>query len=304
MSTYKNEVSKVTIPISYPADPVQPNQAVFSTDLLQTFETYTRPSYLAAFGVQSPGFDSTRPAQFWFDSTAAAFPPSQLMSYLQIQLTPSADGSTAPARMVPLSIPAGQAATANIPGLVVYPAYVVAQTTAASGGSLVNPSILSNYSDALVLAAALGLPASSAIAGPALTWNGETRGDWMIVLPGNPNPYYAGTLLLDQYANGIGAPGVWSIRNSGTVNAQAVWTPVPPGPDGISTGVPEVTTPVPVRALLSNEVFVPAGMTGGVMVARTDLASPSVLGTAVGFSQQDAVMLAAIYGALFPADAA
>ena len=65
-----------------------------------------------------------------------------------------------------------------------------------------------------------------------------------------------------------------------------------------------MTTPVPVRALLSNEVFVPAGMTGGVMVARTDLASPSVLGTALGFSQQDAVMLAAIYGALFPADAA
>jgi hypothetical protein len=165
----------------------------------------------------------------------------------------------------------------------------------------VNPSVLSNYSDALALAAALGLPASAAIAGPALTWNSETRGDWMIVLPGNQNPYYVGTLLLDQYSNGIGAPGAWSIRNSGTVNAQAVWTPVPIGPDGISTGAPTQTTPVPVRALLPNEVFVAAGIGGGVMVARTDLASPSVLGTSVGFSQQDAVMLAAIYGALFPA---
>jgi hypothetical protein len=90
------------------------------------------------------------------------------------------------------------------------------------------------------------------------------------------------------------------VRNGGTPNAQAVWTPVPPGPDGITTGVPTATTPVPVRALLSNERFVPAGIGGGVMVARTDLASPSVLGTAVGFSQQDAIMLAAIYGALFP----
>ncbi len=290
--------------ISYPADPVQPNQAVFSTDMLQTFQAYTRPGYLLAFGVQAPSFDATRPAQYWFDSTAVPLPPTQLMTYLQVQLTPSADGSTPPAQMVPLTVPAGQAATPNIPGLATYPPYVVAQTTATSGGSLVNPSVLSNYSDALVLASELGLPASSAIAGPALTWNGETRGDWMIVLPGNPNPYYVGTLLLDQYSNGIGSPGAWSIRNSGTVNAQAIWTPVPPGPDGISTGAPEVTTPVPVRALLSNEKFVPAGIGGGVMVARTDLASPSVLGTAVGFSQQDAVMLAAIYGALFPADAA
>ena len=165
-----------------------------------------------------------------------------------------------------------------------------------------NPGILSSYSDALAMAAALGLPASAVIAGPALTWNSETRGDWMVVLPGNPNPYYVGTLLLDQYAGGVGSPGSWKIRNSGTPNAQAMWTPVPPGPDGINSGIPTVTTPVPIRGLLANEKFVPAGVGGGVMVARTDLASPSVLGTNVGFSQQDAVMLAAIYSALFPAD--
>lgn len=289
-----------TVMKSFPADPAQPNQAVYSTDLLQTFQAFTRASYLAAFGVQAPSFDATRPAQYWFDSTAAPLPANQMMSYLQIQLTPSADGSTPPAQLVSLTIPAGQAATPNIPGLVSYPAYVIAPTTAASGGSLVNPSVLSNYSDALALAAALGLPASSVISGPALTWNGETRGDWMIVLPGNPNPYYAGTLLVDQYANGIGSPGAWSTRNAGTANAQAVWTPVPAGPDGITTGIPTEITPVPVRALLANEKFVPAGIGAGVMVARIDLASPSVLGTAVGFSQQDAVMLAAIYGALFP----
>lgn len=296
MSTFVTE--------SFPADPAQPNQAVYSTDLLQTFQPFTRASYLAAFAVQAPSFNAARPAQYWFDSTAAALPPGQMMTYLQIELTPSADGSTPPAAMVPLTIPAGQAATPNIPGLVTYPAYVIAPTTATSGGSLVNPSVLSNFSDALMLAAALGLPASAVIAGPALTWNSETRGDWMIVLPGNPNPYYAGTLLVDQYANGIGSPGAWSIRNAGTANAQAVWTPVAPGPDGITTGIPTETTPVPVRALLANEKFVPAGIGAGVMVARTDLASPSVLGTAVGFSQQDAVMLAAIYGALFPAGGA
>jgi hypothetical protein len=294
------EVLKMNSPISYPDVPAQPNQAVFSTDLLQTFQGYTRASYLAAFGVQAPSFDAARPAQYWFDSTAASLAANQAMSYLQVQLTPSADGSIAPAQVVPLSIPAEQAGAPNIPGVVTYPPYVVAQTTAASGGSLVNPSVLSNFSDALVMAAALGLPASAVIAGPALTWNSETRGDWMIVLPGNPNPYYVGTLLLDQYAEGIGSPGAWSIRNLGTPNAQAVWTPVPAGADGITTGVPNETIPVPIRALLSNEKFVPAGI-GGVMVARTDLASPSVLGTAVGFSQQDAVMLAAIYGALFPA---
>jgi len=286
----------MTTPVSYPADPVQPNQAVFSTDLLQTFAAYSRAGYLAAFGVQAPSFDSTRPAQYWFDSTAVQLPANQVVSYLQIQLEP--------AQIIPLTVPADQAATPNIPGLATYPAYVVAQTTATSGESLVNPSILSDYSDGLILAADLGLAASSVIAGPALTWNSETRGDWMMVLPGNPNPYYVGTLLLDQYSNGIGSPGAWSIRNAGTPNAQAVWTPVPPGPDGIIISIPTQTTPVPVRALLSDEVFVPAGMTGGVMVARTDLASPSVLGTAVGFSQQDAVMLAAIYGALFPGDAA
>jgi hypothetical protein len=290
----------MTSRLSYPAIPVQPNQGVYSTDLLQTFSTFTRAGYLAAFGVQAPSFDSTRPAQYWFDSTAASLPAGQEMNYLQIELTPSADGSTAPARVVSLSIPAGQAATPNIAGVVTYPAYVVAQTTASSGGSLVNPTILSNYSDALAMAAALELPASSVIAGPPLTWNGETRGDWMIVLPGNPNPYYVGTLLVDQYANGVGSPGAWSIRNGGTPNAQAVWTPAPAGPDGITSGIPAETTPVPIRALAANEKFVPAGIGGGVMVARTDLASPSVLGTNVGFSQQDAVMLAAIYSALIP----
>jgi hypothetical protein len=282
-------------PRSYPANPVQPDQAVFSTEQLQIFQPYTRAGYLLAFGVQAPSFDATRPAQYWFDSTAVGLPANQAMNYLQVQL--------APAEIVPLTVPAGQAAAPNIPGLVVYPPYVVAQTTATSGGSLVNPSVLSDYSDALILAAELGLAASSVIAGPALTWNSETRGDWMMVLPGNPNPYYVGTLLLDQYANGIGSPGAWSIRNPGTPNAQALWTPVPPGPDGITTGIPTQTTPVPVRALLPNEVFVPAGMTGGVMLARTDLASPSVLGTVTGFSQQDAVMLAAIDGALFPGNA-
>ena len=292
-----------TVVLSYPAEPAQPNQAVFSTDLLQTFQSYTRASYLAAFGVQAPSFDSTRPEQNWFDSTAAAFPATLEMSYWQIQLTPSVDGSTAPAQVVPLTIPAAQAATPNVPGVVTYPPYIVAPTTAMSGPALVTPTVLSDYSDALALAVALGLPASAVIAGPALTWNGETRGDWMIVLPGNPNPYYVGSLIAIQYANGIGWPGTWSVRNSGTVNAEADWTPVPTGPDGISNP-PTSTTPIPIRALLPNEKLVPAGLGGGVMVARTDLASPSVLGTAVGFSQQDAVMLAAIYAALLPADAA
>jgi hypothetical protein len=292
-----------TVVLSFPADPAQPNQAVFSTDLLQTFQSYTRASYLAAFSVQAPSFDSTLPEQSWFDSTAAALTATQEMSYWQIQLTPSVDGSTAPAQVVPLTIPAGQAATPNIPGVVTYPPYIVAPTTAQSGPALVTPTILSDYSDALAMAAALGLPVSSIIMGVTLTWNQETRRTWEIVVPGNPNPYYVGDLLGDQYANGIGSPGAWSIQNPGTSMAGPVWTPVPQGPDGISNP-PTSATPIPIRALLANEKLVPAGLGGGVMVARTDLASPSVLGTLVGFSQQDAVMLAAIYAALVPADAA
>src|ERR1700677_1863228 len=95
-------------PTSYPADPAQPNQAVYSTDLLQTFQPFTRASYLSAFAVQAPGFDATRPARYWFDSRSASLPPDQSMSDLQIELTPSADGSTPPGVIVPLTIPAGQ----------------------------------------------------------------------------------------------------------------------------------------------------------------------------------------------------
>ena len=57
-------------PVSVPAVPPQPNQAVYGFQELALFKSYTRESYRAAFGVEPPPWDPSRLKKTWFDSTA------------------------------------------------------------------------------------------------------------------------------------------------------------------------------------------------------------------------------------------
>jgi len=258
----------------------QPNYPYYSEQLLNLFQTFTRAGYEQFYGVQAPNFDATQPAKYWQDDAAAGLPPSQTVTYnLYVQAPGSAEPQGPPASIEAFTIAAGVAATVNIPGDETYPPYTPASTTATYGGALINPQVFSTQDQGLAIVAALGLAPSVLIdatwsaAGPdAYQANGETRRMWAIVLPNDPaaRAWYVGDLLAAEYAQGVGFPGSWSIVNGTNGVPAIVWTAVSLGPDGISSGVPMTSVPVPVRPLFPNEEFVVAGI-GAVMIRRTDL---------------------------------
>src|SRR5260370_36767745 len=114
-------------PTSVPVVPVQPDQTTYGPDALALFKTFTRDTYLAAFGVQAPTWDASRPPKFWFDSTVDASAPSNVAVYKAI------DSSSGTPALRQLVIPAAEAAAVNLPGRGPYPPYVGAPlgTTAA-----------------------------------------------------------------------------------------------------------------------------------------------------------------------------
>lgn len=284
-------MSNINLPTSIPQYPPQPDQAIYGFSVLQTVPTFTRQSYLNAFGVQPPDFDATKPPKFWFDSTVDLSNSANVAVYQTVQL----DGITA--SIVQLQMPATQAASVNIPGLVTYPPYVIQPTTATMGGQPFNADVLSDLQDAINLAASFGLGSSTVFDGdptfgpflvdyPAT----EPRRQWMILFKGAP--VSVGILLSNMNAQGIGSPGAWDLTGP-----QPVWVPVPPPPDGITSGVPQpgTTVSVPVRPLLPNEEIV--STLGGAMIARTDMSSAAT-DTGSGFGPTDRATLLWIQQAL------
>jgi hypothetical protein len=278
-------------PTCTPQNPPQPDQPIYGFIALQTVPTFTRPSYLNAFGVQPLDFDATKPPKFWFDSTVDLSSPENIAVYQTVQL----DGITA--SIVQLQMPATQAASVNIPGLITYPPYVIQPTTATLGGQPFNADVLSDLQDAINMAASFGLGSSTVFDGdptfgpflvdyPAA----EPRRQWMILFKGAA--VSVGILLSSMNAKGIGSPGAWDLTGS-----QPVWVPVPPPPDGITSGVPlsATTVPIPVRPLLPNEEIV--STLGGAMIARTDMSSAAT-NSGSGFGPADRATLLWIQQAL------
>jgi hypothetical protein len=249
----------MSTPVSLPVVPAEPNLLAYGVSDLALFATYTRESYLAAFGVQAPAWDPSRVRKTWFDSTVDTSDPQNVALYKVF----SAD-SNGVWGIRQLMIPASEAATVNLPGALTYPAYAVAPTQVTSGGSPVNPNYLSLQSDALALMAQVagsGLVQENGnsifpIAYPA----SESRRIWDFVV--NGFVVNAGALLLAQNANGMGAPGHWD-----SSQGEPVWVPDPAPP----TGVNDTRAPreMPVRDLAANEKLLPGLM--GVSVIRTDL---------------------------------
>jgi hypothetical protein len=238
--------------------PPQPDLECYGIQSLALFVSYTRDSYLAAFGVQAPAWDPTRLTKTWFDSTVDTSNPANTATYNIVAVNSSGVWG-----LQPLSIAAGEAATVNLTGSVTYPPYTVAPTDATSGGAVINPDYLSLQSDAQALMATLSGTDLTEETGnasfPILYPADEPRRIWDFYV--NGILCNAGQLLLQMNANGIGAPGSWQITASGPV-----WTSTP-SPTGLTdTSAPR---PMPVRNLLPNEQLQTGLM--GVSVIRTDL---------------------------------
>jgi hypothetical protein len=272
----------MSTPISQPAIPAQPLSLAYGIQDLALLKTYSRDSYLAAFGVQAPAWDPSRVRKTWFDSTVDASDPSNVAVYKVI--APDSTGTWAVRQLV---MPASEAAAVNLPGLVTYPPYAVAPTQATRGGSSINPNYLSLESDARAMMALFGganlYDEGNGGMFPIVYPANEPRRAWDFMFKGTA--VNVGALLMRLNANGVGAPGTWDASG-----AEPVWIPAPTPPDGVNDMRPP--RPVPVRALLPNEKL-QAGLMG-VSVVRTDLQQQS--DEAAGqFTPDDRATLQQIY---------
>jgi hypothetical protein len=265
-------------PTSVPIIPAQPVQANYSTSQLALFQTYSRTSYLAAFGIQAPVWDPSRVAKYWFDSTVD---PSVTVNaaYTVVDVRS--------ASLQQLVLPASEAASVNIPGAYAYPPYVIAPTDATKGGAPVNPAWFSLQSQAQALMTQFGgsnlVDAGITPLNPIIYPADELRRMWNFTLHGIP--INAGMLLASQNSQGIGAPGQWDLSSG-----SPVWMAAPPAPTGLDDTRPP--RPVPVRSLVPGEQLIasPLGL-GGVTVVRTDV--PPELGG--GYTVADRALMQQIY---------
>ena len=272
------------LPSSVPAAQPQPNQEAFPVDALALFHTYTRDSYRATFGVEAPTWDPSRLEKSWFDSTVDTTQPANSVAYQMIGR--DAAGVWA---VLPYSMPVVEAASVNIPGVVVYARYVIAPTSATRGGSPINPAYLSLEADAQALMKDLsgtGLFDDGATATfPNVYPLDEPRRSWSFLW--NGRAVNVGQLLVMRNANGVGAPGHWDVSSG-----SPVWVSDPPPPSGLDDQRP--ARPVPVRALLPNEQLEPGPMGFGVQVLRTDLQLAAAKASGA-FTEEDRAMLTRIF---------
>jgi hypothetical protein len=250
----------MSTPISQPVTPSQPNLIAYGIQALALFTTFTRDTYQAAFGIQAPAWDPTRLRKTWFDSTVDTSNPANVTVYKI--LGRDQNFNWAITEMVMLS---SEAASANLPGALTYPAYVITPSEVTRAGTGINPLYLSLESDAQALMAVVGGTGlldegSGGGVFPTVYPANEPRRLWDIVFEGHP--VNVGALLALEYANGIGAPGSWD-----SSSGEPVWIPAPAAP----TGLDDVRAPrdMPVRDLLPNEK-IQAGLMG-VSILRTDL---------------------------------
>jgi hypothetical protein len=243
---------------------------------------------------ESATFDPTQAVKRWVDASKAGLTPDDPANYMIFDPVSGTE--------VPLKITNAVAATANVPAMYATytptPATTPATLTCSGNPALILPvpaTSLSTLDQANALAAeigpAIGLTLQVTIwnqAGWTFNPNGETREQFM-VFSGSVSAY-VGDLLVAKYANGIGAPGSWSLNAAG----QIVWNGVPVSQPGPNTP-PDM--PFPVRALLPGESFQSvAGMAWEVFSSNTfDPSSPATAGQ-VGQVQTDVDLIKQFLG--------
>jgi hypothetical protein len=279
-----------------PAPQPQPIQAAYGLSLLNLLPEYDRDGYFAAAGVQAATNDPTQPVKTWVATEDAsgnlitATTPAVTFSYW------IPNGNSAPT-WGSFTITGAEALAANIPGLQTFPAYVIAGTPATQGGDVgaqpdsIPANLLSTMDQALALAESWEMTPAQAAAAVAdtydqqfapftINYNGETR--QYLTVNWNGTLINVGEQLQAMYAAGVGAPGSWLLSG-----AEPVWESAYPS----AAPTPNAAiTPVPQRALLSNEVFLETLM--AVEVGRTDLSQPAS-GTGGGLTSAQAQQLTA-----------
>lgn len=257
---------------SVPVTPAQPGSASFAPSALWLFQTYTRDSYRAAFGAETPVCDPTQPYKTWFDTSVA---PGTSVTYQVFDNTKGA--------LVPLTMTAAQAASLNLPGVPHFQAYVVAPTSATVAPpngtpSLVDPDLLATEAQAQMLANLLGGAVQSARFAGYVYANLNTAADPrdLYDVTVNGNPWNAGLLLKALYSQGVGYPGKLD-PNTGQ------FTPAPPATASLLGN-----TPIPSRALLPNEAFSNAQFGGDWMVVNTSLRNTPASTSAAAASSDSA----------------
>lgn len=274
----------LTAPESQPVSPAQPNLPDYGFGSLALFESYTRAGYLAAFGVQAPNWDATKPPKAWFDTSGTA--PSTYMAPNLFSASGSSgeqpltviDATTGLARLLTLA----EAAAVNIPGLISYPPYVVAPSDAVQlgTGAILNSTYLSTFAQAVQLAIAWGVPPTFGVSDGTIV-DMDPGGEQAYVYPAsearrwygvvyNGLPLTVGTELAQMNSQGIGYPGQWNLTAATGPTFEFTVAP----PDGISTGVAPAGSaiPCPVRALLPTEYF--EQVLGGSEILNTNLIQP------------------------------
>ena len=281
----------MSTPTSLPVIPAQPALPTYGFPALALFTSYSRASFLAQFSVQAPNWNPAFPAKYWFDTSGTA-PSSYLMPDL---IDPTGTSGEQPLTIndpitgLPRALTLAEAAAVNIPGLQTYPPYEIAPSDIIqqSTGAILTGTYLSTFAQAVALCAAVGLAVS--FGGPgativdmdpggeqAYTYPATEQRRWYgIIWQGQP--LTVGTILAQQNSQGVGYPGTWNLTGSTPTFVFAQ-----PGPDGITSGAPTSTVPVPVRPLLTTEYF--EQVLGGSEILNTNLIQPpsSTGGTTVG----------------------
>lgn len=213
----------MNIPISKPVAPAQPDSDSYNFADLALFQTYTRETFRAKFGLEAPAYNPARLMKTWFDSTADTSDPGNVSVYKVFGRDQRGQWS-----LRQLVLPAAEAATVNLPGAPAYPEYVISPTKAARAGvSPIWPVILSLASDARALLRELGLSELDLVdqgSGSVMPvdYADDPRRAWDFIYKGAQ--YNVGSLLALKYRNGIGAPGEW------VVGDKIEWIPAPPAP--------------------------------------------------------------------------
>ncbi len=260
------------MPISNPVIPAQPDEARYGVEKLFTSPRLTRAVYQEMHGEQAPAYDPKRQIKRWFftDVLEGSTDPANELCEIQVW-----DSTKKVIRKMAMT--KREAATPNLPGVLVWPKYVNTVATLAvvvgpdgdrlqiSGETLVDLTLARSVVSEIN--AQCGTAFALAAAGDPwpwkIVWGMEPRRR-MNISNGNAE-FDAAAVLSNRFAKGVGSPGRWSLGSDGGPGF------VPDVPiDGEQDVRPEVQ--MPCRSLLPNERFetVTFGGRGGLVV-RTDL---------------------------------
>lgn len=260
LANYQAVFTAAALPPSFPTEQPQPDLEQYGMEHTYLFPRLVRAEMLAATGYNPPEWNKEKQIKRWYDSRAAQLDPQGAYVY-----GAWVAGINAP-EYRQFTMTNAEAAVPNLPGASVWPRYKPAPTSAllvgmnGSGASGVNPDLLMMEVDAALLANQVGgvLTESPGYWPWTYVWGNEQRRIWDITINGT---VYSAHLLRNQmFANGVGAPGSWTIDSQ----RGPLWVSSIPYDNGVVDGRPEI--PIPCRDRKPDEL--PTLAFGGIMTMK------------------------------------